>query len=349
MSAELIHGRGSVINPTNRFVSLSVIPDPDTSPEERPAPQTLFFQDHTKTAIATNDSPDIGFDASLNPYRGCEHGCAYCYARHFHEFLGFSAGLDFETRIMIKRDLPKLLRKELASESWKPQTISISGVTDAYQPVERTERITRMCLEILAEFRNPVAIVTKSALVKRDADVLAELASHQAAVVCISVTTLDNHLASIMEPRAASPRARLDAIRVLTQAGVPTGVMVAPIIPGLTDHEMPDILAAAAEAGARFAHFLPVRLPLAVADVFQDWLERHFPRRKQKILDRIRSLRGGKLNESQFGKRFKGEGIWQEQFGRMFDVARRRAGITGSFPKLSTAAFRRKTEQMSLF
>jgi DNA repair photolyase len=352
MSGEAHHGRGAGISPRNRFISLSVVPDPDAPPDESPSPATTFFRDTTRTAIATNDSPDIGFEASLNPYRGCEHGCIYCYARTFHEYLGFSAGLDFETKIMVKSNLPELLRKELLSPRWKAKTISISGVTDAYQPVERRLQITRRCLQVLAEFRNPVGIVTKNALVRRDADVLSQLAAHRAAVVCVSVTTLNNDLARVMEPRASSPRARLETIRALSAAGVPTGVMMAPIIPGLTDHEMCDILCAAAESGATFAAYLPVRLPLSVADLFQDWLSRHFPHRKEKILNRIRSLRGGKLNNSKFGERFHGQGIWEEQLRSLFDLARRKAGIADSFPKLSTAAFARPTEehqQMNLF
>jgi len=352
MAVESVHGRGAAINPPNRFVPLEVCPDPDAPLEEASAPTTQFFHDNARVAIATNDSPDIGFEASLNPYRGCEHGCIYCYARPFHEFLGFSAGLDFETKIMVKTDMPTLLRRELESPAWRPKTISISGVTDAYQPVERRMQITRACLEILAEFRNPVGIVTKNALVRRDADLLADLASHKASAVCVSITTLNNDLAAKMEPRASSPRARLEAIRALTDAGVPTGVMMAPIIPGLTDHEINDVLVAAADAGATFAAYTIVRLPLAVADLFQDWLDRHFPQRKEKILNRIRELRGGKLNESEFGKRFAAQGIWDEQIRSLFDLACRRAELSGSFPRLSMADFcrpRGSAGQLSLF
>jgi DNA repair photolyase len=349
MAVEAGHGRGAGINPPNRFVRLTLAPDPDAPPDDSSAPATVFFHDHTRTAIATNDSPDIGFDASINPYCGCEHGCIYCYARPFHELLGFSAGLDFETRIMVKTDLPRLLRKELSATGWRPKTISMSGVTDPYQPVERRLRLTRSCLEILAEFGNPVGIVTKNALVKRDADLLAKLAAKSAAAVCLSITTLDNDLARIMEPRASSPRGRLEAMRALTAAGIPTGLMMAPIIPGLTDHEINAVVAAAAEAGATFAAYTLVRLPFAVADLFQEWLERHFPDRKEKILNRIRSVRGGKLNESEFGKRFSGQGVWDEQIRSMFDLACRRAGITGHFPQLSTAGFSCPGNQMSLF
>jgi DNA repair photolyase len=349
---EGFQGRGAAGNPTNRFVKLSVIPDPDAPADDSPAPATTFFVDSTRVAIATNDSPDIGFEASINPYRGCEHGCIYCYARPFHELLGFSAGLDFETKIMVKRDLPRLLREELSSPKWTPKYISMSGVTDPYQPAERSLRLTRQCLEILAEFRNPVGIVTKSALVKRDADLLGDLAKHRAAAVCLSITTLDNDLVAKMEPRASSPRRRLEAISALASAGVPVGVMMAPIIPGLNDHEIFSILEAAAQAGATFASYVPIRLPLAVAELFSDWLGRVFPQRKEKILNRIRAMRDGKLNNSDFGARMRAGGVWGEQFDSVFDLARRKSGLVGPFPKLSSAAFQRparECEQLSLF
>src|SRR5436190_4957392 len=244
-------GRGAGANPANRFEALHFEPDQDWNPADDPALSTRFFRDQSATIINYNDSPDVGFDASLNPYRGCEHGCIYCYARPTHEYLGFSAGLDFESKIMVKDNAPELLRKELASPKWKPQVIAISGVTDCYQPVERRLKLTRRCLEVLAQFRNPVGIITKNHLVTRDVDVLGELSRHQAAAVFISVTTLDASLAKKMEPRASLPNHRLAAIETLSQAGVQVGVMVAPVIPGLTDHEMPAILAAAAGAGAQ--------------------------------------------------------------------------------------------------
>ena len=276
----------------------------------------------------------------------------YCYARPTHEYFGLSAGLDFETKIFVKEDAPQLLRNELQSPKWEPAVLAMSGVTDCYQPVERQLKITRRCLEVLADFRNPVGIVTKSHLVTRDIDLLQSLAEHQAAVVYVSVTTLDGELSARMEPRAASPARRLAAIEALARAGVPVGVLVAPVIPGLTDHEIPGILKAAAEAGARSAGFVPVRLPFAVKELFQDWLAEHYPDRKDKILNRIREIRGGKLNDSTFGQRMKGQGIWAEQFSAMFNLAKRRAGLDGPFPKLSTAAFRRPMragDQMSLF
>jgi DNA repair photolyase len=346
----VIPSRGAAGNPANRFEKIHLDPDPDWAEEESWHPNTLFLKDHSATIIARNDSPDVGFETSVNPYRGCEHGCIYCYARPTHEFLGFSAGLDFETRIMVKENAPALLRKELSSPKWKPQVIAMSGVTDCYQPVERRLKLTRGCLEVLADFRNPVGIVTKNHLVTRDIDVLSELARHQAAVVCVSVTTLDTSLRKVMEPRTSPPASRLAAIEALSQAGIPVGVLVAPVIPGLTDHEIPRILAAAAKAGAKFAGHVVLRLPYAVAPLFEDWLTRHFPDRKDKVLNRIRSLRGGKLYDAQFGSRMRGEGIFAEQIGQMFDVAKRKAGLTHPGPELSTAAFRRvEPGQMSLF
>jgi DNA repair photolyase len=348
--------RGAVDNPPNRFEKIHLEPDADWNPDDDveggrpPRPQTQFFKDHSQTVISRNDSPDVGFQASLNPYRGCEHGCIYCYARPFHEYLGFSAGLDFESKIMVKEDAPELLRQELSSPKWQPQVIFMSGVTDCYQPVERKLKLTRRCLEVLAEFRNPVFIVTKNRLVTRDIDLLAELARHQAMSVWLSITTLDSELRKVMEPRTSPPLARLAAIRELASAGIPVGVNVAPIIPGLTDHEMPAILKAAAEAGATSAGYTVVRLPYAVAPLFEKWLEIHFPNRKDAVLNRLRVMRGGKLYDAQWGKRFSGEGIFAEQIAQMFKVARRKAGIPSDGAELSTAVFRRAGgTQLSLF
>ena len=314
--------------------------DPEAADPEAPLPRTQFLRDTSRTIIAKNDSPDIGFERSINPYRGCEHGCVYCYARPFHEFLGFSSGLDFETKILVKDDAPELLREELSSPKWKPQTIAISGVTDAYQPAERIYRLTRRCLDVLAEFRNPVLIITKNHLVTRDADVLAELAKHQAAAVVVSITTLDPTLARIMEPRTSTPARRLAAIETLTKAGVPTGVNVAPIIPGLTDSEVPTILKAAAKAGAAFAGHTIVRLPYSVKDLFSQWLTDHYPDRKDKVLHRIRGVREGGLNDPRFGSRMSGEGVYAEQIGALFELSRKKAGIPEGRAELSAAGFR---------
>ncbi|MGZ7039747.1 MAG: PA0069 family radical SAM protein, partial [Thermoanaerobaculia bacterium] len=256
---EAIKGRGASWNPQNRFEKLEYVVDDDAE-RDPSAPKTIYLRDPTRTIIAYNDSPDVGFEASINPYRGCEHGCIYCFARPTHEYLGMSAGLDFETRILVKEDAPALLREELNAPRWKPQVIAISGVTDPYQPVERKLQITRGCLEVLAEFRNPVAIITKSHLVTRDIDHLKELAKFNAISVSVSVTTLDPKVASIMEPRAATPELRLAAIEELASAGIPVNVMVAPVVPAITEHEMPAILAAARKAGARSAGFVVLRL-----------------------------------------------------------------------------------------
>lgn len=330
-------GRGALDNPANRFERIEVELDGPT-PERV---ETVYLRDASRSVIARNRSPDVGFDASLNPYRGCEHGCVYCYARPSHEYLGFSAGLDFESRILVKEDAPELLRRELASRRWTPQVLALSGVTDPYQPVERKLEITRRCLEVLAEAGNPVGVITKSSLVARDADLLGELARHGAAVVSISITTLDGETARTMEPRAAHPRRRLEAIARLAEAGVPVGVMVAPILPGLTDHEIPRILEAAAEASARFAAYTLLRLPGAVAGLFEGWLEEHFPERKERVLNRVRDIRGGKLSESRFHHRMHGQGPIAQHIRGLFHSARRRHGLDETGPELSTAAFRR--------
>ena len=333
-----IVGRGAAGNPNNRFERIEV--EPDEIEGDEPRPETVYLRDHSRSIIARNDSPDIGFDASINPYRGCSHGCVYCFARPTHEYLGLSAGLDFESRILVKQDAPELLKKELSSPRWNPQVLSMSGVTDPYQPVERRLRITRRCLGVLAEFRNPVVIVTKNYLVTRDMDLLSELASHDAAAVAFSLTTLDDDLRRIMEPRTSRPTRRLAAVEKLAAGGIPVGVMTAPVIPGLNDHELPNLLSAAAEAGATFAAYVPVRLPYAVAPLFEDWLACHFPERKDKVLNRIRSMRGGELNDASFGSRMRGEGLFAQHIAQLFSISCRRAGMgEGGFPKLSTAAF----------
>ena len=336
-----IPARGAAKNPTNRFEKIHLEPDAEWNPDEEPLPRTVFLKDHSSTIITYNDSPDVGFEASVNPYRGCEHGCIYCFARPTHEYLGFSSGLDFETKIMVKERAPELLREELSSPKWKPQTIAISGVTDCYQPVERRLKLTRGCLEVLAEFRNPVGIVTKNHLITRDLDVLGELARHHCAAVFISVTTLDTDLRKVMEPRTSPPASRLATIEALSRAGVPVGVLVAPVIPGLTDHEMPAILKAAVKAGAKYAGYVTLRLPYSVAPLFEQWLGRHFPDRKEKVLNRIRSIREGKLNSAEFGSRMRGEGIFAEQIEKMFEVACRKAGLPEGRLEMSAAGFRR--------
>lgn len=347
-------GRGAGSNPANRFEARSYEVDGDwlDSLDEAPSPNTVVIPDTSKSIVVRNDSPDVGFDAGLNPYRGCEHGCVYCYARPSHEFLGFSAGLDFETRILVKENAPALLREALANPKWSPEAIALSGNTDCYQPLERELQLTRGCLEVLAEFRNPVAIITKNRLVMRDIDLLSSLAAHQACAVFISVTTLDAGLSRKLEPRASLPRQRLAAIRALRDAGIPVGVMVAPVIPGLTDHEIPGILEAAAEAGAGHAGKVVLRLPHAVASLFEEWLEEHCPLRKKKVLGRIRAIRGGRLNDPRFGNRMRGEGIFADQISALFAAGCKRHGLKAGRVPLSTDAFRRPHDnrgQLALF
>jgi DNA repair photolyase len=343
-------GRGSGVHqPPNRFERLSVVLD-DEFAAESSRPRTQFLRDAARSIISRNDSPDISFGASINVYRGCEHGCAYCYARPYHEYLGFSSGLDFESRILVKTDAPALLRAELNSPKWKPEPLVMSGVTDCYQPVERKLEITRGCLEVLADFRNPVGIITKNHLVTRDRDHLATLAEHRAARVFLSITTLDPDLGSRLEPRASRPAHRLAAIRELAEAGIPVGVLVAPIIPELNEHEIPAVLAAAAEAGAQTAGYTVLRLPYAVKDIFRDWLETHFPDRVDRVLNRVRTLRGGKLNVSDFGKRMRGDGQYADEISNLFAVSARRVGLNRQRFDLSTAAFRRPAgPQLELF
>jgi DNA repair photolyase len=345
-----LRGRGASHNPTNRFEPLHVEREDWLDPGD-PAPETELYRDRSRSAITRNRSPDVGFETSLNPYRGCSHGCAYCYARPYHEYLGLSAGLDFETKIFVKEDAPELLRAELSSPRWDPETLVLSGVTDPYQPVERRLGITRRCLQVLVEARNPVAVITKGHTVTRDVDLLAELARHGAAAVTLSITTLDPELARRMEPRAAAPYRRLDAIARLADAGVPVGVNVAPVVPGLTEHEMPGILEAAAEAGATRAGWIMLRLPHGVADIFDRWLEEHFPDRRRKVLNRVREVRDGRLNDPRFGSRMRGEGEHARQIAELFRMTCRRLGLNRRARALSTDAFRRPEpgDQLGLF
>ncbi len=334
-----IRGRGASWNPPNRFERLHVDRSGWVDPDD-PVPETTLLTDSTRSILAHNNAPDVGFDVGINPYRGCSHGCSYCYARPTHEYLGLSAGLDFETKILVKPRAPELLRKALSSPGWRPRVIGMSGNTDAFQPVERRLRITRRCLEVLADFRNPVSIVTKSYLVTRDVDLLTRLAEHQAISVVLSVTTLKKDLHRIMEPRASTPARRLGAIRVLADSGIPVGVNVAPVVPGLTDHEIPEILRAASEAGATFANYIVLRLPWGMKELFSDWLERHLPERKQKVLNRVRELRGGKLYDGRYETRGRGEGPWANQLKHLFSVSRTKYGLD-RYPTLSAASFRK--------
>ena len=346
-------GRGTHHNPENRYEHFHVDRQEPAADGGAPAAlPTHFFRDASRSALAENDSPDLGFRFSLNPYRGCEHGCIYCYARPTHEYLGFSAGLEFETRIMVKHDAPELLRRALGARRWDPQVVALSGNTDCYQPVERQLCLTRRCLEVFVAFRNPVSVVTKNALVTRDRDLLAELATHGAAHVCVSITTLDPELARRMEPRAAPPARRLEAIAALAAAGIPVAVLVAPVIPGLNDEEIPRILEAAAAAGAHSASWVMLRLPHPVEELFSAWLEQHYPARHARVLGRLRACRGGRLTDSRFGTRGRGEGVYAEHVAALFRAAARRSGLEQPLPPLSTAAFRcppRQGDQLRLY
>lgn len=343
--AAAIPGRGTGLAVPNRFERLHLAPDPDADlgPDcgEAPHPRTQFYDDTSESILNPIDSPDLPMSMGLNPYRGCEHGCAYCYARPTHDYLGWDSGLAFETKIMVKRRAPELLRAALSAKKWRPQPVAMSGVTDCYQPAERRFRLTRACLEVFAEFRNPVSIITKNALVTRDLDVLSDLARHHCASVYVSVTTLDAALAGKLEPRAARPEHRLRTIRQLADAGIPVGVMVAPVIPGLTDAELPAILSAAAEAGARSAGYVLLRLPHSVKDIFGQWLDDHAPSKKARVLDRLRDLRGGKLNDPSWGARLQGEGVFADQLRDLFQITARRAGLNRDRIELSTEHFRR--------
>ncbi|MGH7885783.1 MAG: PA0069 family radical SAM protein [Thermodesulfobacteriota bacterium] len=344
-----IKGRGAGENPANRFEKIDFIPS-DEEFENPDRPKTFFYKDKTKKIITFNNSPDIPFEASINPYRGCEHGCIYCYARPNHEYLGLSAGLDFETKIFVKQSAPILLRKELSSKKWIPKPIAISGVTDCYQPAEKHFQITRDCLKVLAEFRNPVGIVTKNYLITRDIDILKQLSEFKGVHVAISITTLDSQLAGKMEPRASQPLLRLKTIEKLSENKIPVMVLIAPVIPGLTDHEIPKIIEQSVNAGASGAGYVMLRLPYGVKDLFSDWFDNHYPDRKNKVLHRIESVREGKLNSPEFFNRMKGEGIFAEQVKKMFEVGCRKAGISGNHFNFDCSKFRKPIEnQMEMF
>lgn len=343
-------GRGAAYDPPNSFERLALILDEE---EEHARSQTgrptEFFVDSSRSIIVRNDSPDVGFSASINPYRGCEHGCIYCYARPGHEFLGLSGGLDFESKIFVKQSAPELLAKALSKKSWTPQVLALSGVTDPYQPIERRLQLTRRCLETLLAFRNPVAIVTKNHLITRDIDILSELARMNLVHVMISITSLKDELIHRMEPRTSRPARRLRAIEKLVDAGVPVGVLVAPVIPGLTDEEMPAILAAAGNAGATSAGYIMLRLPGVVEELFLAWIHDHFPERAKRIENRIRSTRGGRLSDSRFGHRMRGTGETASIIEAMYRQTVRRLGMDRT-TTLDTSRFVRGVNgQASLF
>lgn len=334
-------GRSAGINPSGRFepVSRHVFDDGWNSLEELPPFKTEVQVEKPRTIITRNESPDISFDRSINPYRGCEHGCVYCFARPTHSFMGLSPGLDFESKLFAKPDAARLLDKELSKDGYQPRTIAIGTNTDPYQPIEKQYRIMREILEVLEARGHPVGIVTKSALVTRDIDILSRMAERGLAKVALSVTTLDRMLARTMEPRASTPAKRLEAIRQLADAGIPASVMVAPIIPGLTDQEMERILDSAHHAGAREAGYVVLRLPLEVSPIFKDWLLRHYPDRYRHVMSLIRSMREGKDYDSEWGKRMKGAGPYAWQIGRRFEITAKRLGLNAERRTLRTDQF----------
>jgi DNA repair photolyase len=351
-------GRGAADNPANRF--LTVIHEEDLEQFEfddeflrqLQRPPTRYFDDTSKSVISENNSPDLPFRYSLNPYRGCLHGCSYCYARPTHEYLGFSAGLDFETKIFVKRNAPTLFRNWLARPAYQCEPVMLSGVTDCYQPIERKLQITRQCLEIALQARQPISLITKNAMVTRDIDLLSELASLHLCKVAISINSLDQELTKVLEPACSAPAARLGAIQKLSDAGVPVHVMVAPIIPGLNDNEMPTVLKAAADAGAKAAGYNMIRLPLAVERIFMDWIKRHRPSHADKIESRLRSVREGKLNQSEFRIRMRGTGPIADQISALFKLTRQRCGLNTTLPESRTDLFKppqSSSGQMHLF
>jgi DNA repair photolyase len=351
-----LKGRGTALNPANRFEHerIEAFDDGWELAEEEVRPQTTLLRDASRSIIARNDSPDLSFDRSVNPYRGCEHGCIYCFARPTHAYLGLSAGLDFETKIVFKPEAARLLEKELSRAAYRPGTIVLGSNTDPYQPVERTLSITRSLLEVLERFNHPVSIVTKSAGVLRDVGILGRMAAKNLAQVHLSITTLDPALARAMEPRAASPARRLAAITGLAQAGIPAGVLASPMIPGLNDAELETILAAAAKAGATSAHSLLLRLPHELGQLFTDWLQTHLPERAAHVLSLIRQSRAGQLNDSSFHTRFTGAGPYAELLTKRFERAARQLGLDGERAKLDVSQFcvphaAREVMQMSLF
>ncbi|MEO3428425.1 PA0069 family radical SAM protein [Pelagibius sp. CAU 1746] len=361
-------GRGAVSNASGRYEPFTRVaiddgwgaapetfsPDAMGSPDnlaEPPGPPTEVTWDASRTIITRNSSPDVPFDRSINPYRGCEHGCIYCFARPSHAWLGYSPGLDFETKLLAKPEAAALLRKELARKGYKPEPIALGTNTDPYQPIERRLKITRAILEVLRETRHPFTIVTKSNLVLRDLDILAPMAREGLVRVMVSLTTLDRRLSRVMEPRAPTPERRLEALRTLNAAGVPAGVMTAPMIPAINDMELESLLDAAVRAGARHGGYVLLRLPLEIKNLFAEWLEAHFPERKAKVLNLVRDTREGGLNQSEFGLRQRGSGVYAELLAKRFKQAERRLGLNRGGARLDTSQFeapRADERQMSL-
>lgn len=350
-----IRGRGARTNASSRFESrkLEAFDDGWTPEDASPAQlRTQVLPDRARTIIARNTSPDVGFDRSINPYRGCEHGCIYCYARPAHAFLGLSPGLDFESRLFFKPDAAALLEKELSAPRYAPRVIHIGGDTDPYQPIERQQRVTRQVLEVLQSFSHPFTIITKSALILRDTDILGDMAARGLTRVAISITSLDRKLARSMEPRAATPERRLAAVEGLARAGVPVVVMFAPAIPSLNDHEMEAVLERSAAAGAVGSGYVALRLPLEISELFQEWLATDHPDRASRVMSLVRQMRGGKDYDATFGARMKGHGPVAQMMGQRFRAARRRYGLDRPLPDLDLSAFKvppKPGEQVDLF
>ncbi len=356
MMDKKIKGRAAGFNPANRFEELHIDDTEfaeDVFPgEEHEAKQikTIYYKDSSKSVISKNESSDLGFNLSVNPYRGCEHGCIYCYARPTHEYLGFSSGIDFESKIMIKEDAPRLLEEVFKKKSYNPDVIMLSGNTDPYQPLERRLKITRKLLEVCLHYKNPVSVITKNSLIRRDADLLKELSLLNLVSVMISVTSLNPELTRVMEPRTSTPERRLETIEILTQAGIPVGVNLAPVIPGLNDEEIPAIIKESASRGAEYASYILLRLPYAVKDLFLDWLGKEFPERANKIINKIKSTRNGKLNESGFGVRFTGKGEIAETIRNLFYLSCGKHGLKKTGPHLNLNKFSGSAnDQMELF
>ena len=335
-----IKGRGAADNPQGRFETLARSHEPGAESPSRP--QTVVTLQQARSIIARNDSPDLPFTRSINPYQGCEHGCIYCYARPSHAYLGLSPGLEFETRLFAKENAADLLRRELSLPGYRCELIALGANTDPYQPIEREHRITRSILEVLWEFRNPVGIVTKGSLIERDLDLLERMAREGLAQVFVSIGSLDGEIARTLEPRAAAPYRRVETVRRLSERGVPCGTLVAPIIPFLNDKDMEAVLEAVSEAGARMAGYTLLRLPWEVKDLFKDWLERHYPLKAKHVMARIRDMRGGRDNDPRFGSRMKGEGQFAELLAKRFEIACKRLGLNaGGRKRLDTTKFRR--------
>ena len=336
-------GRGAVSNASGRYESrVSEAAEDGWTLEDAtpPALRTTVTAEKARTIITRNDSPDVGFDRSINPYRGCEHGCIYCYARPAHAYMGLSPGLDFESKLFFKPGAGKMLERELSRPNYTPATIHIGGNTDPYQPQERTLRVTREVIETMSRFRHPMSVITKSALIGRDLDLLGPMGEAGIARAAVSITTLDRGLARVMEPRAATPERRLDAVRRLTAAGVPTMVMFAPVIPGLNDHELEGVLQRAAEAGAFSAGYVALRLPLEIKDLFREWLAANVPDRASRVMSLVRQMRGGKDYDAEWGQRMKGEGPIADVIAQRFKIARRRFGLDRALPPLDVSQFK---------